>query len=454
MPTVRFQLRRDTAANWTSVNPTLGPGEPALETDTGKRKYGNGANAWNDLPYAPIGATDITDATAVGRALLTLANPSAVRFLRLNADNSVSPLDATAFRAAIGAGTSSTSGTVTSVDASGGTTGLTFTGGAITGSGTLTLGGTLGVANGGTGASSFTSGYLLRGSGTAAIASSGLFHDVANNRLGFGTATPGYLLHLVQNGNAEIRVAATNVSGNEAGITIENSGQRNWNIWADRANDLLRIGFGNRGTTLISLNSGGWFIPGTDNSQQHGHGGARWKEYFAGTGVINTSDEREKLWRGSVNEAEARAAHRIIGELGFYQWTDAARTKGDDARLHFGARAQKVWAIMAEEGLVDPIGEDGRPGRTPYAFLCFDEWPAEHAQQNVAVKRKRKRDGKMVMVEELIPTGEMILTREAGSRFSLRVDQLTLFLFAVLMGSSANPASTLPPLASVERPSP
>jgi len=43
-------------------------------------------------------------------------------------------------------------GTVTSVDASGGTTGMTFTGGPITGSGTLTLGGTLAVANGGTGA--------------------------------------------------------------------------------------------------------------------------------------------------------------------------------------------------------------------------------------------------------------------------------------------------------------
>jgi len=43
------------------------------------------------------------------------------------------------------------SGTVTSVQGSGGTTGLTLTGGPITGAGTLTLGGTLGLANGGTG---------------------------------------------------------------------------------------------------------------------------------------------------------------------------------------------------------------------------------------------------------------------------------------------------------------
>lgn len=44
------------------------------------------------------------------------------------------------------------SGTVTSVDVSGGTTGLTTSGGPITSSGTITMGGTLNVANGGTGA--------------------------------------------------------------------------------------------------------------------------------------------------------------------------------------------------------------------------------------------------------------------------------------------------------------
>ena len=43
-------------------------------------------------------------------------------------------------------------GTVTSVDVSGGTTGLTTSGGPITGSGTITLAGTLALANGGTGA--------------------------------------------------------------------------------------------------------------------------------------------------------------------------------------------------------------------------------------------------------------------------------------------------------------
>lgn len=62
---------------------------------------------------------------------------------------------------------SSSGGSVTSVDASGGTTGLTFTGGPITSSGTLTLGGTLGVANGGTALTATpTNGQLPIGNGT------------------------------------------------------------------------------------------------------------------------------------------------------------------------------------------------------------------------------------------------------------------------------------------------
>lgn len=65
--------------------------------------------------------------------------------------------------AAVGGGT----GTVTSVAASGGTTGLTFSGSPITTSGTLTLSGTLAVANGGTGATTLTG--VVIGNGTSAF---------------------------------------------------------------------------------------------------------------------------------------------------------------------------------------------------------------------------------------------------------------------------------------------
>jgi hypothetical protein len=58
------------------------------------------------------------------------------------------------------------SGTVTSIDVSGGTTGLTTSGGPVTTSGTITLAGTLAVANGGTGQTTYTNGQLLIGNTT------------------------------------------------------------------------------------------------------------------------------------------------------------------------------------------------------------------------------------------------------------------------------------------------
>ena len=47
----QIRIRRDTAANFTSANPTLALGEIAYETDTRNLKVGDGATAWTALPY-------------------------------------------------------------------------------------------------------------------------------------------------------------------------------------------------------------------------------------------------------------------------------------------------------------------------------------------------------------------------------------------------------------------
>ena len=109
-------------------------------------------------------------ATTAGGNFFTLTNPSAITFPRINADNTVSALNAADFRTAIGAG--SGTGTVTSVNASGGTTGMTFSGGPITSSGTLTMAGTLAVANGGTGSTTASAARTALGLGTLATLSS------------------------------------------------------------------------------------------------------------------------------------------------------------------------------------------------------------------------------------------------------------------------------------------
>lgn len=59
MPVVtQVQVRRGTASEWTSANPTLASGEWGFETDTLKVKIGNGATAWTSLAYQ--GAGDVT----------------------------------------------------------------------------------------------------------------------------------------------------------------------------------------------------------------------------------------------------------------------------------------------------------------------------------------------------------------------------------------------------------
>ena len=111
-----IKLRRDTAANWTSANPILALGEPGLETNTRKIKYGDGVTAWNSLSYS-------------------------------NGDSQ-----------------SGGAGTITSITGTGTIKGLTLTGSGTSGAVTLTLGGALSLSS-----SDITTalGYTPQGSGYA-----------------------------------------------------------------------------------------------------------------------------------------------------------------------------------------------------------------------------------------------------------------------------------------------
>lgn len=134
------------------------------------------------------GARTNLGATTVGANFFTLANPSAITFIRVNADNSVSTLDAATFRTAIGA----SNGTVTSVTGTGTASGLTLSG-TVTTSGNITLSGTVNALAAGT--------YGIDISGNAATATTATTATTANalntgnnyqvNSLGVGAAATG-----------------------------------------------------------------------------------------------------------------------------------------------------------------------------------------------------------------------------------------------------------------------
>tara|TARA_B100000902_G_scaffold399964_1_gene474060 strand:- start:3198 stop:6710 length:3513 start_codon:yes stop_codon:yes gene_type:complete len=64
----KIQVRRDTAANWTSANTVLSAGEMGWESDTGFMKIGDGTTAWSSLSYFTPSGADANTTYTVGVA--------------------------------------------------------------------------------------------------------------------------------------------------------------------------------------------------------------------------------------------------------------------------------------------------------------------------------------------------------------------------------------------------
>lgn len=108
------------------------------------------------------------------------------------------------YQPAAGAG----SGTVTSVDGSGGSSGLTLTGGPITGTGTLTIGGTLDLDNGGTGATNAANARTALGLGTASTNAASAFAAASHAHIISDVTSLQSELDLRQRTNANLTTIA------------------------------------------------------------------------------------------------------------------------------------------------------------------------------------------------------------------------------------------------------
>jgi len=102
-----------------------------------------------------------------------------------------------------------------------------------------------------------------------------------------------------------------------------------------------------------------------DNALDLGMSGVRFDDIYATNDVINTSDRNEKQDIEELTETEQRVAVAAKALLRKFRWKTAARTKGHDARIHFGIIAQDLQAAFEAEGL--DAGEYGM-------FICSNWW--------------------------------------------------------------------------------
>jgi len=147
------------ASDGSSLNPRVLLGTASeIDVADGNGAAGNPTVGLADNPIIPgTGGVKLPTGTTAER------NPNTNGYLRYNTDLGV-------FEGyANGSWQTMVVGGVTSVNGSGGLTGLTVTGGPITTTGTLTLGGTLNAASGGTGVASYAAGDILYASASTTL---------------------------------------------------------------------------------------------------------------------------------------------------------------------------------------------------------------------------------------------------------------------------------------------
>ena len=255
MSTLSVSSIQNTASPTTNIvvnsdgSVTLGlyriPGVAPTPVQTGTLWYdigGAGLVIWNGTSWAGVGGGGGGTVTGVAGTAPIVSSGGATPAISITPATSGA---AGSMSAADKAKLDGAATIVSSVDVSGGTTGLTYTGGPITGSGTITMAGTLAVANGGTGGTTVAAaqasllpaqtapdaGKVLSTNGAgvlswAAVGGSGTVTNVTGTlpiTVATGTTTPVIAINAATNaaaGAIEIATLAEAATGTDATLAL------------------------------------------------------------------------------------------------------------------------------------------------------------------------------------------------------------------------------------------
>ncbi len=110
--------------------------------------------------------------------------------------------------------------------------------------------------------------------------------------------------------------------------------------------------------------------PSNDNQANLGIATRRWKQVYAGTASISTSDERTKQSLATIPDAVLDAWAEVNWQQ--FRFNDAVAEKGDNARLHTGLVAQRILEVFQKHGL----------DATRYGLLCHDTWADQEEERD------------------------------------------------------------------------
>ena len=394
----------------------------------------------NDLPTIPVskggtGQTTYTD----GQLLIGNSTGNTLTKATLTAGTGISITNGS------GAITIATTGTagVTAVTAS---SPLASSGGTAP---NISLSGTVGIANGGTGltatptngqidignGSGFTRAALTAGTGititngagsvTIAASSSGGVTSVSGSgAISVSPTTGAAVVSVATAGASTAGIVSTSTQTFGGNKTFNGSVNVNGIVSTTGAYNFTALNesiFGSSGSVSVSVGGAGraqWttsaYTPYTDTLLTLGTGALRWGQIYSSSGTINTSDANTKQDIADLDDAERRVAVRIKGLIKKFRFKDAVAEKGATARIHVGVIAQEVRDAFVAENL-DP---------TRYALFCSDTW--WEREEDVEYKPADEMRRKIVVYDTPVEGGV------EKTRLGVRYDELLAFVIAAM----------------------